>query len=601
MASQQVVIPDLGSDDDVDVIEVLVAVGDTVAVDQSLVVLESAKASMEVPSSHAGKVLSVAVVAGDKVRTGSVVLELALEELEAASDSVSRTDNAGNNSGNNADNVSNTDRANNPDVARAEPPVLQTSVLPMAAQAESTVAQAVQSLVIPDLGSDDPVEVIEVLVKAGDRIELDQSLVVLESAKASMEVPSTAVGTVLEVKLHVGDKINSGAVILLLAGVSDAAIPALTSATEAAEPAVVVESTSLIEQASATEQTGIALSPQAVQAADLVRTESAQLKPTRQLAPAQTVQRAEPSEPVYAGPAVRKLARELGVVLDTLQGSGPKGRIVQEDVHAYVKERMEELRRSPITATSAEMTTGIPPIPAVDFSRFGPVEKIALSRIDKLTRDNMHRAWLNVPHVSQWDEADVTELEVFRESLKPAMDKRGIRITPLAFLLKAAAAALLAEPKFNRSLDADGEHVVQKQYVHIGIAVDTPQGLLVPVLRDVDKKGLWQIADESQKLAVKARAGKLSPAEMQGACFTLSSLGAMGGNGFTPIVNAPEVAILGVSKTQVKPVWNGSEFVPRSLLPLVLSYDHRAINGADAGRFMTYLVQVIGDLRQLLL
>ncbi|HQQ62579.1 MAG TPA: 2-oxo acid dehydrogenase subunit E2, partial [Pseudomonadales bacterium] len=300
---------------------------------------------------------------------------------------------------------------------------------------------------------------------------------------------------------------------------------------------------------------------------------------------------------IYAGPAVRKLVRELGVELREVAASGPRGRVTKEDVRRYVKLLVNKVA----TAATSVSGSAIPAVPAVDFAKFGEVQVLPLTRIDKITRDNMHRSWLNVPHVTQWDEADVTDLEDFRADMKADMEKRKIRITPLAFLLKASANALREHPKFNRSLLSDGENYAQKNYVHIGVAVDTPMGLMVPVIRDVDKKGLWDIGAEIALLSEKARNGKLMPGDMQGGCFTISSLGAMGGQGFTPIVNTPEVAILGVSKTQVKPQWNGKEFLPRKMLPLTLSYDHRVINGADAGRFFTFLVEEVSDIRRLIL
>ena len=300
---------------------------------------------------------------------------------------------------------------------------------------------------------------------------------------------------------------------------------------------------------------------------------------------------------VYAGPAVRKLARQLGVDMGKVSGTGPRGRLLKDDVRAYVKPIVVAAQSgAPMGGGS-----GIPRVPAVDFSKFGEIETIKMSKVKKITADNMTRNWLNVPHVTQWDDADITDLEAFRNGLKAEAEKRGSKLTPLPFIMKACAAALVAEPSFNVSLHHDGESIVQKKYVHIGIAVDTPNGLMVPVIRNVDKKGLWELTDEINAIAKKARDGKLLPADMQGGCFTISSLGAAGGNGFTPIVNAPEVAILGVSRAQMKPVWNGKEFIPRNMLPLSLSYDHRAINGADAGRFFTYLTAVIADVRRLLL
>lgn len=420
---------------------------------------------------------------------------------------------------------------------------------------------AKESVIIPDLGSDDAVDVIELCVKPGDTVKIDQSLVVLESAKASMEVPSSVAGRILELTVKVGDKVNTGAVIAWVE-TDAAAVSEPEAAPVVAEKPAVVEKTVLAEKV-------------AVTATLTTKTDA----------------------DIYAGPAVRKLARELGVELRDISAAGPRGRVTKEDVQRYVKHLVHKVA----TASTAAAGSGIPAIPVIDFAKFGEVTMLPMTRIDKITRDNMHRSWLNVPHVTQWDEADVTDLEEFRADMKSDMEKRKIKLTPLAFLLKASANALREHPKFNRSLHSDGENFVQKNYIHIGVAVDTPMGLMVPVIRDVDKKALWDIGAEIAVMSDKARNGKLMPADMQGGCFTISSLGAMGGQGFTPIINAPEVAILGVSKTQIKPVWNGKEFAPRKLLPLTLSYDHRVINGADAGRFFTFLVEEVSDIRRLVL
>lgn len=435
---------------------------------------------------------------------------------------------------------------------------------------------AKQSVSIPDLGTDDAVDVIELCVKPGDEVAVEQSLVVLESAKASMEVPSTVAGRVIALTVKVGDKVHSGTVIAEIETASSAT-------TEAPAPAVVPVA----------EKTAAPAAPApVVEAAPVVAA------PLADSAPAVPPTAPKDGSVLYAGPAVRKLARELGVELRDVTGSGPRGRLTQDDVRRYVKQLVSKMAS---IGTAPAAGSGIPAIPPVDFAKFGAVETLPLTRIDKITRDNMHRSWLNVPHVTQWDEADITDLEDFRADMKADMEKRKIKLTPLAFLLKASANALREHPKFNRSLHSDGENFVQKQYIHIGIAVDTPMGLMVPVIRDVDKKGLWDLGAEIAQLSDKARNGKLMPADMQGGCFTISSLGALGGQGFTPIVNAPEVAILGVSKTQVKPVWDGAAFVPRKMLPLTLSYDHRVINGADAGRFFTFLVEEISDIRRLVL
>jgi pyruvate dehydrogenase E2 component (dihydrolipoamide acetyltransferase) len=378
-----------------------------------------------------------------------------------------------------------------------------------------------------------------------------------------MEIPSPAAGKVLELKVADGAKVSEGDILLVLEAEQSAAPTAVEApAAPAAAPAPV--------------SSGPKISAPAPVAAE----------------PAQ----APSSGGVYAGPSVRKLARQLGVDMAKLSASGPRGRLTKDDVRSYVKQIIADV-------DSGKLSTGagIPEVPEIDFSQFGEIELQKMSKIAKVTSANMTRNWLNVPHVTQFDDADITELEAFRKSMKAEAEKRGVRLTPLPFLLKAAAAALAEEPSFNVSLHADGQHIVQKKYIHIGVAVDTPNGLMVPVIRDVDKKGLWELAAESVEVAAKARNGKLMPRDMQGGCFTISSLGAIGGNGFTPIVNAPEVAIMGVSKAQIKPVWNGSEFEPRQMLPLSVSYDHRAINGADCGRFFTYMVSMLGDIRKLLL
>lgn len=428
---------------------------------------------------------------------------------------------------------------------------------------------------IPDLGSSDAVDVIELCVKLGDMITLDQSLIVLESAKASMEVPSTAAGKLLALRVKAGDKVLSGAVI--------AEIETADAATSPQEPTAAAVTTPAATN-----------TPTPATTVSIANTTPPAVTPAASVTATTTEQTAL----LYAGPAVRKLARELGVELRDVKASGPRQRITHEDVRAYVKHVVQKL------GTTGAVTSGgagIPPVPPVDYAKYGDTTLEPLSRIDKITRDNMHRAWLNVPHVTQFDHADVTDLEEFREQMKPEIARRGIKLTPLAFLLKACANALREHSRFNRALHADGEHFFQRHYIHIGIAVDTPLGLMVPVIREVDKKGLWEIASEVAQLSEKARLGKLLPGDITGGCFTISSLGAIGGEGFTPIVNTPEVAILGVSKTKIGPVWDGSAFAPRKLMPLTLSYDHRVLNGADAGRFLTFLVEEIGDIRRLLL
>jgi pyruvate dehydrogenase E2 component (dihydrolipoamide acetyltransferase) len=440
----------------------------------------------------------------------------------------------------------------------------------------------IQTIKVPDIGGAEGVEVIEISVKKGDSIAANDVIVVLETDKASMEIPAEVAGKVVELKIKVGDKVSQGDALLDLEAEGASAAPVASSPSKAAAaktetPAPVAKTTAAPVAAPIAAATNIATTED-----DDIDTDGET--------------EAELAADVYAGPAVRKLARQLGVDLDKVSGSGPRNRLLKDDVRNYVKPIV-----SAAQSGGGVVGSGIPRVPAVDFAKFGEIETIKMSKIKKITADNMTRNWLNVPHVTQWDDADITELETFRNSMKAEAEKRGTKLTPLPFIVKACAAALVAEPTFNVSIHSDGESIVQKKYVHIGIAVDTPNGLMVPVIRNVDKKGLWELSDDINAMAKKAREGKLLPTDMQGGCFTISSLGAAGGLGFTPIVNSPEVAILGVSRAQIKPVWNGKEFEPRNMLPLSLSYDHRAINGGDAGRFFTYLNAVISDLRKLLL
>lgn len=553
MTTEIIQVPDLGGAETVEVIELCVAPGDVVELEQSLIVLESDKATMDVPSPKSGVVKSVIVKEGDTVSEGSEIIELELTAgeadtaVEASQEVAPETP------------LEDVDSDAESDKSEPEPEV----DLPPASTA---VEQPVN---LPDIGTTDAVEVLEIVVSVGDRLSEGDSLLVVEGDKATMDIPAPFGGEVVEILVKEGDKIVTGDSIARMMGaveaqsdapvaeqVSDAS-PSSTSRPDS-EPPVEAESTVELEQ------------PQDLHA----------------------------DSDVYAGPASRALARELGVDLRKVAGTGPRGRILKEDLHAYVKNAVATAESSP---KEAAVGSGIPVVQDTDFSKFGEIETISLNKIQKLTAKNMQRSWLNVPHVTQFDEADITDLEEFRKSLKGEAEKRGTRLTPLPFLLKACARALEANPEFNRSITSDGESFVQKKYVHIGIAVDTPRGLVVPVIRDVDTKGMWQLAGEVNEMAIKARDGKLSSAEMQGGCFTISSLGAIGGNGFTPIVNTPEVAILGVSKSQVKPVWNGSEFMPRMMLPLSVSYDHRVINGAVCGRFFTFLVSELSDTRRLAL
>lgn len=451
---------------------------------------------------------------------------------------------------------------------------------------------------VPDLGGAEEVEVIEVSVAVGDIVEVDQTLVVLESDKAMMEIPAPKAGKILKLFVKEEDKIEKEGDPLVEMEVleADASAQSQPQVDAESEAEAKEESHSVDEQYAEAEVasiTDITEAPE-VPVAAVVSGEASDnsLSPTRQS------DSADVSGKVYAGPAVRQLARELGVALSDISGSGPRGRMLKEDVQSYVKNLVKG-QVSPGGSVAGAGSMAIPRVPDIDFSEFGEIETVKMDKIARLTATNMHRSWLNAPHVTQFDDADITELEAFRKSLKAEGEARGTKLTPVPIILKACAVALANNPVLNRSLHSDGEHYIQKHYMHIGMAVDTPRGLVVPVVRDVDKKGLWQLAEDIAELAAKARDGKLMANEMQGGCFTVSSLGAIGGKGFTPIINTPQVAILGVSKTRIQPVWNGSEFAPRNMLPLSLSYDHRAVNGGAAGRFMTELVSLLEDIRRL--
>lgn len=454
----------------------------------------------------------------------------------------------------------------------------------------------IETIRVPDLGGAEEVQVIELAVTPGQRVEVDQTLLVLESEKATMELPSPVAGVVVRILVAEGDKIEKTGDALLEIEIAEAqavvpavAEPAHTEPEPEPEPER-GEVPASVARRPAPEATSVA--PPGRQSAEL-RAAEFRAAEFRAAESESASARATSGGDLYAGPYVRRLARDLGVELAQIQGSGPRQRITKEDVQNFVRRRLSQ------PAEAAR--TGIPRVPEVDYARFGPVSGDELSRIGKLTAANMQRNWLNVPHVTQFDAADITELEGFRRAQARTAEARGIKLSPLPFIIKACAAALRDNPVLNRSLTRDGTHYVQREFVHLGMAVDTPRGLLVPVIRDVDQKGIWQLAAEIADLAERARAGKLRIDEMQGACFTVSSLGAIGGEGFTPIVNAPEVAILGVSRSGVKPVWNGTEFVPRTLLPLSLSYDHRVVNGGDGGRFLTQVVELLSDIRALLL
>jgi len=549
VAVEKIQVPDLGGDDAVEVIEILVKAGDTIGANDSLVVLESDKAAMEVPSPKGGVIREVLVKVGDQVKTGA-----ALVNLETAGGAAAATGAAA-------------PAAPAPASAPAEKPAAAKPAQPQPVAPAPAAKASVQEIKVPDLGGAAGVEVIDILVKVGDTVQVDSGLVTLETDKAAMEVPSPMAGKVVAIKVKVGDKVSQGSVIVDLE--STAAVAVAKPETAKAEAAPV-----------AAPKPAAAASPPVA---------------------APVLQAAAPTpaagSDVYAGPAVRKLARELGVELTRVAGSGAKGRIVKEDVQDYVKAQLQGASGGAAPAGGA----GLPGIPDQDFTKFGPVEEIEMSKLHRVTALNMTRNWLNVPHVTQFDEADITDLEDFRAAQKALADRKGIKLTPLPFIVKACAQALAEHPQFNVSLHSSGAKLIRKKYIHIGVAVATPAGLMVPVIRDADRKSIWQIAAEIAALGAKAKDRKLTKEDMEGACFTISSLGNMGGTGFTPIVNAPEVAILGVSRASVKPVWKNNQFVPRTMLPFSLSYDHRAVNGVDGGAFCTYLGTLLSDIRLMVL
>jgi len=566
MTHQTIVVPDIGGAEGAEVVELLVTVGDAIELEQSLIVLESDKASMEIPASHAGVVVELKMAVGDQLSEGDAILILDTSVADSDGAETSHQE------------ASSTDQsATSTDAELASSQSAdEGNVVVATADPEASASQAVseQIVEVPDIGTDGDVEVVELCVSVGDMIGEGDSVVVLESDKASMEVPSPAEGEVLELLIAEGASVTQGAALIKLS-VKGGSLPAEAATSDAAP---VVDST----------DTGTKTSPPraAANPAPEVSAPAVSAQPSSSAS-------ADASD-LYVGPAVRKLAREFGVDLKAVKGSGPKGRIVKEDLHAYVSQRLADPSTRAVSVGS-----GIPEVAEIDFSKFGPVRHEERSRIDKVTATNMSKSWLNVPHVTQFDDADITDLEVFRSSLKAEAEQRGSKISPVPFIIKAVAIALNANPKLKSSLAEQGDVLVYKDYCHIGMAVDTPNGLVVPVIRDADKKSIWALSDEIRELAAKAKDKKLKPDEMQGAVFTVSSLGNIGGRGFTPIVNTPEVGILGVSKASTQPVWDGSSFQPRTMLPVSLSYDHRVVNGGDAGRFLTYLVALLGDIRQL--
>ena len=544
---KEVNVPDIGDFKDVAVIEVLVKAGDTIAAEQSLITVESDKATMEIPAPGAGVVKEIRVKVGDKVSQGSPIL--VLEESGGAS-APSKPE---------------------PKAAPAEPKAAPASA-PVAApaaapQKPAATASGPMTVKVPDIGDFKDVAIIEVLVKPGDTVSAEQSLITVESDKATMEIPSPAAGKIAELKVKLGDKVSEGTPILVLEAEGAPAADAAPAAQAAPSKAPV----------SAIEAT---MPP----------------RPPVPLEPKEAVA----SKP-HASPSVRKFARELGVDLARVKGSGPKGRIVHSDVQAFVKGALAAVPAAGPAAKGGALPFNLPAWTDVDFAKFGPIEVKALTRLQKLSGPNLHRNWVSIPHVTQFDEADITDLEAFRKSNTADTEKQGFKLTMLAFLIKACVTALRQHPLFNSSLDRTGENLVVKKYYNIGVAVDTPDGLVVPVVRDADRKGVFDVARELSDISKLARDKKLKPGDMQGGTFSISSLGGIGGTAFTPIINAPEVAILGVSRSVLRPVWNGKEFAPRLMLPLSLSYDHRVIDGAAAARFTTYLASVLADIRRSLL
>jgi len=551
MSIEKILVPDVGGEE-VEIIEICFAVGDAIEADEGIVTVETDKASMDIPAPFAGTLASLSVSVGDKIKEGDVIGEITAGEAAVKDEPLAEASPA------------------EAPVAEAAP-VAETPA-PVAAPAASEVIE----VAVPDIGEDGEVDVIEVLVNVGDAIEEEDGLITLETDKATMDVPSTHAGTVKEVFINVGDKVKQGSIVIKLetAGGDSVDAPVKSEsapvATPAPAPAKVASTTAPISSP-------VPHHPQS----------GTSKKGT-----------------IYSSPSIRRTAREFGVDLTLVKGTGNKGRILKEDVQSFVKYELSRPKANAGSSVAAgEGGLQVVSAKAIDFSKFGEIETKPLTRIQKISGPFLHRNWVTIPHVTQFDEADITNVEAFRKEQNVICEKQklGFKITPLVFILKAAADALRTFPVFNSSLSEDGESLIMKKYIHIGVAVDTPNGLVVPVVRDVDQKGIHQLSRELLEISIKARDGKLKAADMQGGCFTISSLGGIGGTAFTPIVNAPEVAILGVSKSEMKPKWNGSEFVPKLMLPLSMSYDHRVIDGAIAARFTVHLASVMSDIRKLIL
>jgi len=540
---QKILVPDVGGDE-VEIIEICVAVGDSVETEDAIITVETDKASMDIPAPDAGTISALLVAVGDKLKEGDLIAEMS----GASSAPIA-------------------------EAAQAEAP---QEVAAPAPQAAATSASAIIDVEVPDIGEDGEVDVIEVLVSVGDVIAEEDGLITLETDKATMDVPTPEAGTVVEVLINTGDKVKQGSLVIRLETSSSAAAPVATA--QAPAPVAAPAAAAPVKAAPAGQKSSPV--PHHPEAGKVTK------------------------GAIYTSPSIRRLAREFGVDLTLVKGTGNKGRILKEDVQSYVKYELSRPKANSGNAVSAgEGGLQIVSSKAIDFSKFGEIETKPLSRIQKISGPFLHRNWVTIPHVTQFDEADITNVEAFRKEENVICEKRklGFKITPLVFILKAAADALRAFPVFNSSLSEDGESLIMKKYIHIGVAVDTPNGLVVPVVRDVDQKGIHQLSRELLEISIKARDGKLKAADMQGGCFTISSLGGIGGTAFTPIVNAPEVAILGVSKSEMKPKWNGSDFVPKLMLPLSMSYDHRVIDGALAARFTVHLANVMSDIRKLIL